>query len=411
MAPRKASKPTVVAQVIEIARDVIAVDPGQVRQDANEGVQDLAASFQTGAAIPPVLVTDLGGGRYRLVDGERRWLAAGIAGLTHLPCLVQPPKGYLETRIEQAQRNNALPMTPLEWAHASYNAYLAANVAALAAEQGVPDPTEGLLDAGLKATEQREQLESFIGTLAGMPVATYLTSRAVRVPRKTVFERLGKPTSETAIKKLWAPLKLSPDLLDALEGTSASGRTLGDLAALPADEQDVAVAAAAAVAAAGGDFAAALRDAVPIRSGSEGAPAAAPPESGDDPEASLDWPEPDAAGDGLEAVTLANGERGDGFVPDPTLALPFGGGAGGKGAMHVAGPEPGRGSVPPAGFGQHWSPDLVTQFHAGLEALLTTLDAAGSATLDEAQQRALSACWGELIERAARAGLETGVPR
>lgn len=425
MAPR--TKP--VAQVVEIERERIDVDAGQVRQEKGDGLQEMAASFRGGSAIPPLLVTDLGRGTYRLVDGERRWLAAGIAGIERVPCIVQAPKGYLDTRVEQMQRNSAQPMTPLEWAQGSYNAYLAANIAALAAEQGITDPTAGLLDEGLKPTEQRERLEGWLMELAGDTVISYLISGRVRVTRKEVFERLGKPTGDAAIKKLWAPLKLPAELQDKLEGMSASSRTMGDLAALPEEEQAAAVDAALAAAGEGGDVAAALRQEVKARTESDqsavGEAAIGREERHEGATASLDWPEPDTtyregtagsedaqegAGD-LEMAALAGEERGDSFEPDPTLALPFKGGPGGKGAMHVDGPEPGRGSVPPAGFGERWPRDLVLQFHAGLEALLGFLDTAGPATLDGEQQRLLGSYWRELLERAEKAGLYTEVTR
>lgn len=390
MAPRTKT----VAQVIDIGRDQIEVDAGQVRQEKTDGLQELAASMRGGSVLPPLVVTDLGKGRYRLLDGERRWLAAGIAGWERVPCIVQPPKGYLDTRIEQMQRNNALPMTPLEWAQGSYHAYLAANIAALASEQGVADPSEGLVEAGLTATAQREKLEGWLAEVAGMPVTDYLTSGTVRVTRKTVFERLGKPTSDAAIKKLWAPLKLPATLQDTLEGTGVSSRTMIDLAGLPDEVQQDAVDAALAAAGVSGDVGAALRKEITARQ------EAAQEAVGDGPDA------PTSDGDGDLAMTaLAAGERGDTFVPDPTLALPFGGGAGGKGAMHVDGPAPRTGSTPPAGHGTSWPHDTVLQFEAGLEALLGCCDAVGPATLNAEQQRLLGSLWREVQERAATAGL------
>jgi ParB-like chromosome segregation protein Spo0J len=332
------------------------------------------------------------------VDGERRYLAAGIAGLTHVPCIVQPPKGYLDTRIQQMQRNNALPMSPLEWAQASYNAYLAANITALAQEQSVPDPTTGLIESGITPTEQREKLEGWLMELAGDTVVSYLTSGAVRVTRKDVFTRLGKPTSDTAIKKLWAVLKLPTALQDALSGSNVTGRTLRDLAALDDPEQQAALVDAAA---ASDDPNATLRTALTAN---------AEPDVTDDPDARDAWPEPEPAPAPLDpdadllAVDLAD-ERPDGFVPDPALALPFGGGSGGKAAMRVDGPAPSGGSVPPDGFGASWSADLVLRYHAGMEALLDVLDSAGAARLLPDQQRRLGVMWRELAERSAQVGI------
>lgn len=52
----------------------------------------LAASIRSSGVMQPVIVRPIGGGgaaRYELVAGERRWRAAGIAGLAEIPAIVR----------------------------------------------------------------------------------------------------------------------------------------------------------------------------------------------------------------------------------------------------------------------------------------------------------------------------------
>ncbi|MGX7951208.1 ParB/RepB/Spo0J family partition protein [Tsuneonella sp. HG249] len=64
--------------------------PGQPRRRFDEAaLEELAASIAQRGVIQPVIVTPLGGGRYRLVAGERRWRAAQKAKLHEIPAIVR----------------------------------------------------------------------------------------------------------------------------------------------------------------------------------------------------------------------------------------------------------------------------------------------------------------------------------
>lgn len=64
--------------------------PGQPRKRFDEAALDeLSQSIAQRGVIQPVIVTPLGGGRYRLVAGERRWRAAQKARLHEIPALVR----------------------------------------------------------------------------------------------------------------------------------------------------------------------------------------------------------------------------------------------------------------------------------------------------------------------------------
>lgn len=67
----------------------IRPNPWQPRQVFEpEQLEQLAASIKTQGLLQPVLVRPSGDG-YELIAGERRWRAAGLAGLTHIPAIVR----------------------------------------------------------------------------------------------------------------------------------------------------------------------------------------------------------------------------------------------------------------------------------------------------------------------------------
>ena len=64
------------------------------REIHRQPLEELAASIQVNGVIEPIIVRPLaagapGGARYEIVAGERRWLAAKLAGLTDIPTIVR----------------------------------------------------------------------------------------------------------------------------------------------------------------------------------------------------------------------------------------------------------------------------------------------------------------------------------
>jgi ParB family transcriptional regulator, chromosome partitioning protein len=73
-----------------IGVDAIVANRYQPRRsfDASE-LEELAQSIRTNGILSPILVRALPENRFELVAGERRWRAAQMAGLTHVPALVR----------------------------------------------------------------------------------------------------------------------------------------------------------------------------------------------------------------------------------------------------------------------------------------------------------------------------------
>ncbi len=74
----------------EIELSQIEPNPDQPRRSiAAPELEALAASIREQGLLQPILVRPLGAGRYQIVAGERRWRAAGAAGLAAIPALVR----------------------------------------------------------------------------------------------------------------------------------------------------------------------------------------------------------------------------------------------------------------------------------------------------------------------------------
>ena len=75
-------------RVIPIAR--IRANAAQPRKRIDdEALQVLAESIASTGLLQPVVVREVGGGDYELIAGERRWRAAGMAGLDEVPAVVR----------------------------------------------------------------------------------------------------------------------------------------------------------------------------------------------------------------------------------------------------------------------------------------------------------------------------------
>src|SRR5258708_2662775 len=74
----------------EIPVELVTPNPRQPRRHFDQAtLASLAESVRERGILQPVLVRPVAGGTYELVAGERRWRAAGLAGLETLPALVR----------------------------------------------------------------------------------------------------------------------------------------------------------------------------------------------------------------------------------------------------------------------------------------------------------------------------------
>jgi ParB family transcriptional regulator, chromosome partitioning protein len=76
----------------EIALDLIRRNPAQPRRSFDEGeLRELAESLKTKGVLQAILVRPdpKETGKYQIIAGERRWRAARMAGMTHIPAVVR----------------------------------------------------------------------------------------------------------------------------------------------------------------------------------------------------------------------------------------------------------------------------------------------------------------------------------
>ncbi len=80
----------------------IELNPFQPRKSFSDAeLEELASSIKALGLIQPVTVRSLGGQKYQIISGERRWRASKIAGLTEIPA-------YIRLADDQAMMEMAL---------------------------------------------------------------------------------------------------------------------------------------------------------------------------------------------------------------------------------------------------------------------------------------------------------------
>src|SRR4051794_2363525 len=83
------------AEIVHLPLAALVPDPLQPRKEFRAAaIRELAASIEQHGVLQPLLVRPMQGpgshGRFWIVAGERRYRAAGLAGLATLPCQVRP---------------------------------------------------------------------------------------------------------------------------------------------------------------------------------------------------------------------------------------------------------------------------------------------------------------------------------
>src|SRR5579884_3437034 len=83
-----------------------------------DALNELAASIRAHGVLQPIRVRTAGGGRYEIIAGERRWIAARQAGLRVIPALIaasDDEHAYVESLVENVQRED---LNAVDRAHA-----------------------------------------------------------------------------------------------------------------------------------------------------------------------------------------------------------------------------------------------------------------------------------------------------
>lgn len=100
-------------EVFQISVDELQANPLQPRGVMTpESLVDLIDSIREHGVLEPLVVAKTPAG-YQIIAGERRWRAAKLAGLTHVPAIIREtsPQGMLEMAlVENVQRIDLNPL-------------------------------------------------------------------------------------------------------------------------------------------------------------------------------------------------------------------------------------------------------------------------------------------------------------
>ena len=98
-----------------------ALSPGkyQPRRHMDEGkLGELAESIKAQGVIQPVVVRELGGDRFEIIAGERRWRASQLAGLDEIPVVVREVDDRTVVALALIENIQREDLNPLEEAQA-----------------------------------------------------------------------------------------------------------------------------------------------------------------------------------------------------------------------------------------------------------------------------------------------------
>lgn len=94
--------------------DLVQRGKYQPRTDMHEeALQELAESIKAQGVMQPIVVRPVGGGKYEIIAGERRWRATQLAGLDSIPAIIKPVSdeaAIAMALIENIQRENLNPI-------------------------------------------------------------------------------------------------------------------------------------------------------------------------------------------------------------------------------------------------------------------------------------------------------------
>jgi ParB family transcriptional regulator, chromosome partitioning protein len=112
--PIPAAAPTADGDVQRLPIEQVAPNPNQPRRDFDEAaLLELSQSIEREGIIQPIIVRRTAPGAYQIIAGERRWRAAKLAGLEHVPVIVRDAddQQVLELAIvENIQREDLNPI-------------------------------------------------------------------------------------------------------------------------------------------------------------------------------------------------------------------------------------------------------------------------------------------------------------
>jgi ParB family chromosome partitioning protein len=104
-------------RIEQIPLEQLQASPYQPRKHFDEtALQELAASIKRYGIVQPLVVTPVEKGKYTLIAGERRWRAAGLAGLQTVPAIIRSSQELEQLELALIENVQRVDLSPLEQA-------------------------------------------------------------------------------------------------------------------------------------------------------------------------------------------------------------------------------------------------------------------------------------------------------
>ena len=216
-------------RMVEVAR--IQPSPFQPRRDFNErSLDELAASITRSGLMQPVILRAVGES-FELVAGERRWRAAGRAGLTRIPAVVQvlSDSDAAEWAIVENVQRDDLNAMEKAWAFRSLGERFGLGHAEIAARVGLERSSVANL---IRLTELEAEIASLIsaGRLSGGHGKALL-----QAPAGPVRVVLAKRAAE----EQWSVRRLESEAVGASRGVADASDAVAGGQSAPGVERRV----------------------------------------------------------------------------------------------------------------------------------------------------------------------------
>jgi len=103
----------------ELELDLLVPGRHQPRRKFDpEALESLASSIRAQGVVQPIVARPVGGGRYEIVAGERRWRASQMAGLKTIPTVVRQIPDRTAMAVALVENIQRADLNPLEEAEA-----------------------------------------------------------------------------------------------------------------------------------------------------------------------------------------------------------------------------------------------------------------------------------------------------
>jgi len=104
-------------RIQKVAHGSVTPNADQPRRQFDQtALQELAESIKTHGILQPIVVTPQGHNSYQIIAGERRWRAAKLAGVAHVPVIVRTLKELEQLEIAIIENVQRVDLSPLEQA-------------------------------------------------------------------------------------------------------------------------------------------------------------------------------------------------------------------------------------------------------------------------------------------------------